>query len=453
MKHFAGDQFQPTKRRQFKHFGHSQIRSQDERSNAKMDCTPIKEAISPKTLNKFTFALLVFWIVVGTILCGAFSEIEISEPRYDFRCDGTDDIDKDFLRGKCYRQYRLQNHQLGIPLYAFILINVSLIPIVTCIYSLCVKSTIYKLERSYQHHETQPTDKRRSLFIAYLGQLVVNIALEMTSFVLLETHLFYPKNFPSDFSCSIKNLSVKRTQSINLFNCNTTRADEKNIWTTAVEVINGFFAFCAFVEIIWILSRARNGKKFMENRQFYADHLKSNSDEHRQAQPEEMPLVEPQPRAVNMPGNADITLSPPEHPELVQAPNDFSSAIGTLKEDCLRGTEQLSDLKQPFRRPKPGEGSIHDLKIDEIYVNVAIREGRVLHDFKKDRREQLKTYPPNAKDCHFAKPEDIIDKKHGNVLVVGRPGIGKTSLSTKMLRLWATGEAFNEDHHEKSHKV
>ncbi|XP_074622184.1 uncharacterized protein LOC141880592 [Acropora palmata] len=416
-----------------------------------MDCTAIKEAISPKTLNKFTFALLVFWIVVGTILCGAFSEIEISEPRYDFRCDGTDDIDKDFLRGKCYRQYRLQNHQLGIPLYAFILINVSLIPIVTWIYSLCVKSTVDKLERSHQDHETEPRDKRRSLFIAYLCQLVVNIALEMTFFVLLETHLFYPKNFPSDFSCSIKNLSVKRTQSINIFNCNTTRADEKNIWTTAVEVINGFFAFCAFVEIIWILSRARNGKKFMENRQFYADHLKSNSDEHRQAQPEEMPLVETQPPAVNMPGNADITLSPPEHPELVQAPNDFSSAIQTLKEDCLRGTEQLSDLKQPFRRPKPGEGTIHDLKIDEIYVNVAIREGRVIHDFKKDRREQLKTYPPNAKDCHFAKPEDIIVKKHANVLVVGRPGIGKTSLSTKMLRLWATGEAFNEDHREKSH--
>ncbi|XP_044173456.1 nucleotide-binding oligomerization domain-containing protein 1-like [Acropora millepora] len=421
-----------------------------------MDCKAIKEAISPKTLNKFTFALLTCWIVLGTILCGAFSEIEISESRYDFRCDGTDDIDKDFLRGKCYSQYRLQNHQLGIPLYAFIMINVSLIPIVTCIYSLCIKSTVDKLERSHQDNNTKPRDKRRRLFIAYLCQLVANIALEITFFVLLETHLFYPKNFPSDFSCSIKNLSVKRTQSINLFNCNTTRADEKNMWATAVEVINGFFAFCAFVEIIWILSRARNGKKFMENWQFYADHLKSNSDERRQAQPEPIPLVEPQPPAVNLPrvpGNAEITLSPIEHPELVQAPNDFPNAIQTLKEDCLRGTEQLSDLQQPFRRPNPGEGSIHDLKIDEIYVNVAIHEGRAHHYFAKDRREQLKEYPPNAKDCHFAKPQDIIDKEHANVLVVGRPGIGKTSLSTKMLRLWATDRAFNEDHHEKSHFI
>ena len=189
----------------------------------------------------------------------------------------------------------------------------------------------------------------------------------------------------------------------------------------------------------------------MENRQFYADHLKSNSDEHRQVHPIDTPLGEPQPPAVDMPEWGVINLSPREHPELVKVPNDFPTAIKTLKEDCLQGTQQLSDLKQPFRRPNPGDGYIHDLKIDEIYVNVAIHEGKTHHHFAKDRREQLKEYPPNAKDCHFAKPEDIIDKEHANVLVVGRPGIGKTSLSTKMLRLWATDQAFNEDHHEKSH--
>ena len=422
-----------------------------------MDCTAIKEAISPKTLNKFTYALLLWWIVVGTILCGAFSEIEISEPRYDFRCNGTDDIDKDFQRGKCYRQYRLQNHKLGVPPYAFILMNVSPIPIVTLIYSLCVQSTVDKLKRSHQDNNTEQRDKRRCLFIKYLSHLVANIAFQLTFFVLLEMHLFYPKDFPSDFSCVIKILSVKRTQSII---CNTTRADEKNIWTTAVQVINGLFAFCAFVEIICILSRARNGKPFTENWKFYSDHLKSNSGRVGPAQSEATPLVIVESLTLHPPINTsayaertegtEITLSS-EHPEHPQAHKDFNSAIQTLKEDCLRGTEELIDLKQPFRRPNPGEGHIHDLKIDEIYVNVAIHEGRALHDLKKDRREQLKTYPPNAKDCHFAKPEDIIDKKHANVLVVGRPGIGKTSLSTKMLRLWATDQAFNEDHHEKSH--
>ena len=453
-----------------------------------VDFTAIKEIISPKTLSKFTFALLVLWIVLGGILCVAFSEMQINESRYDFRCDGIGDTrNVDFIRGNCYHQYWIQNHKQGISPYAFILLNVALIPIVTCIYSLCVKTTVNKLERRHRDDETEPGDKRRSLFIAYLCQLVVNIALEITFLALLETHLFYPKNFPSNFSCSVKNHSVKQTQATNVFNCNTTRAGEKNVWITLAEVINGFFAFCAFVEIICILSRARNSRNFMENRQFYFHHLESNSQEVREHQPEakplviagtlnqtintphyavhrknnettmspqheEMALLEPQHRAINTSDyaerreNTEIAVSS-EQLKDAQAQKDFQSAIQTLKENCLQGTQQPSDLEQPFQRPNPGEGRIHDLTMDEIYVHVAIHEGRAHHFFAEDldRRKQLKEYPPDEKDCQFAKPEDILDIKHKNVLVVGRPGIGKTSLSTKMLRLWASGEAFNRD--------
>ena len=225
----------------------------------------------------------------------------------------------------------------------------------------------------------------------------------------------------------------------------------------------------------------------MENRQFYFHHLESNSQKVRQDQPEATPLVivgtlnqtintphcsvhrrnnetsmspqheemalgEPQHRAINTSDyverqeNTEITVSS-EHLKDAQAQKDFQSAIQTLKENCLQGTQQPSDLEQPFQRPNPGEGHIHDLTMDEIYVHVAIHEGRAHHFFAKDldRREQLKEYPPDEKDCQFAKPEDILDIKHKNVLVVGRPGIGKTSLSTKMLRLWVSGEAFNRD--------
>ena len=106
MKHFAGCQFQPTKGRQFKYFCQSQIRSKDAPSSAKMDCTIIKEAISTKTLSKLANVVFVCWIVVGVVLIGAFSQMEISEPRYDFRCDGIGDIDKDFLQRRCYDQYK-----------------------------------------------------------------------------------------------------------------------------------------------------------------------------------------------------------------------------------------------------------------------------------------------------------------------------------------------------------
>ena len=138
----------------------------------------------------------------------------------------------------------------------------------------------------------------------------------------------------------------------------------------------------------------------------------------------------------------------PEHPEPARAQNDLDSAVQTLKVNCLQDTEKLSDLKQPFGQPNHGEGHIHDLTIDNIYVHVVIVEGRPTHDFAQDRWEQLREYPPDAKDCKFAEPEHILDQDHKNVLVVGRPGIGKTSFSTKLLRLWASGKAFNrhQDH-------
>ena len=418
-----------------------------------VDCTAIKDAIIPKTLNQFRFALVILWIVVGATLCIAFSELEISEPRYDFGCNMT--LNNDFIRKKCYAQYRIQNHKLGIPPYFFIIVNVLLISTVTLIYSQYAKSTVTELQNSPQDANRIPRDRRRTLFIAYISQLIITIVLEITFIALLEAHLFYPSNFPSDFTCSIENRSFNRTQSTIKFKCFNQRAANKNFWIKVVKAANGIFAVLASLEITWILSRARSrararqGKQFMENWKFYADHLKSNSDQQSEATSEMTPFVLPQHQLVNIrdreeqPDNTAIS-QPSEHPEHAQAQTDFHTAIQELKNNYLKRTEKPSDLKQPFGRPNLGEGDVLDLALDEIYVNVAIHEGRAdLYFANPDRAKQLKEYPPNAKDCRFEKPEDILDQYHKKVLVVGRPGIGKTSLSTKVLRLWASGEAFN----------
>ena len=376
--------------------------------NDKMEFSAIIEKIRHKTLNKFAFAVVtLFWILFHGILIGVFSDMEYNEPRSDFRCDVTaeDKVNADFIRSECYNHYLKQNHKLLIPPLLFVLVNMSLVPIVTAIYSFYANSTVKALIRSHQDAQRELRDRRRNLFFAYLCQLIINIFFEITFIILLETQLLYPRNFPSHFSCS---LSVNGTQSTTSFNCSNHRAASKSIWIRVVTAANGIFALFAFLEIIWILSRGRHGKEFMENWRFYADHLNSNSDEQRQGQ------------------------------------NDFQSAIKTLKENCLQDTEKLSDLKQPFGQPNHGEGDIHDLTIDKIYVHAVIVEGRAYHTFAEKRSEQLKEYPPDAKDCKFAKPGDILDENHKNVLVVGRPGIGKTSFSTKLLRLWASGEAFNE---------
>ncbi|XP_074630662.1 uncharacterized protein LOC141889304 [Acropora palmata] len=394
----------------------------------------------PSTFNKLALLTLKGWIGLGSILSAIFLQMHNSEPSSDFRCDVKGNIDKDFVRGKCFDQYQKQNNKLGVPLYAFIMVNVLVIPVVSMIYSQCVKSTVTEVERRHQHAER---GRSRRLFLAYFCQLAVSCALRIIFIAFLEIELLYPRAFPADFNCSIKGTWVgflpNQTKSASSVHCFTQRAGDKNFWTETVKMANGIFAFFAFLEILWILSRARNGMKFMDNWQFYADHLKSYSDEHRQRQPEGIPLVGSQQRAVNIPHeptNDEMTNSS-EH--------QVHSAIQTLKRDCLQDTENLSDLKHPFGQPNPGEGHIHDLTIDKSYVHVVIVEGRACHNFPKGRWQQLKEYPPHADDCLFKKPGDILDENHTNVLVVGRPGIGKTSLSTKLLRLWASGEAFNGD--------
>ena len=127
----------------------------------------------------------------------------------------------------------------------------------------------------------------------------------------------------------------------------------------------------------------------------------------------------------------------------------LQAAIQKIRDDIIAGTEQLTDLQQPFRS-NPGEGpEAKDLSTDQIYVNAVIHEGRVRYNFPKGRWEQLKMYPtPNGNQSKSVRQEDIFDAYHNNVLVVGRPGIGKTMLSTKLLRMWASGNPKMKKHFE-----
>ena len=125
----------------------------------------------------------------------------------------------------------------------------------------------------------------------------------------------------------------------------------------------------------------------------------------------------------------------------------LQAAVQKIKDDIIADTERLPELQQPFRT-NPGEGpEAKDLSTDQIYVNAVIHEGRVNYDFPTDRWEQLKVYPaPNASQSKSVRLEDIFDAYRNNVLVVGRPGIGKTMLSTKLLRMWASGNPKMKKH-------
>ena len=100
------------------------------------------------------------------------------------------------------------------------------------------------------------------------------------------------------------------------------------------------------------------------------------------------------------------------------------------------------DVKSPFHNP--GEGPRRDLKLDEIFTNLIVYEGRANYDFSGDRVKQLNEYHKANESLQPTLPGDIFDAEKQKILVVGRPGIGKTMFSTKILRNWSCDTLFNE---------
>ena len=200
----------------------------------------------------------------------------------------------------------------------------------------------------------------------------------------------------------------------------------------------------------------------MDDPQFYADHLRSNREQEQRPQQIEEAVLLPRPDFSRLPesalrsprdsGQVGAGSFPEQHPVIESIPltqsertpeqqPELQAKLKRLK-DCIKiRTERLEDLNQPIR-PQPGEGpKPKDLELDQIFVKLVIHNRRAKYDFPKDRREQLKVFPkPKSNQSVYVPWQDIIDGNNKNILLVGRPGIGKTILSTKLLR----GSAFNE---------
>ena len=387
----------------------------------------LKDLLARKTLHLFSYVANVFWIVLGTILSAIVLYIEISEPS-DFRCGSTGD--KELIRGKCYEQY--ENQYNKFPVYGFMIINFFVTASVSGIYSQAVKSRVEELENNVDDNveaAVEGQSPRKKLFKAYCCQLLARFALGIL-FVLLQTKLLYPLSFPSNFNCNLTRdgrfsditASVSRngTQTQTSYECHNQRAARKTFCAGAVIVVTRTFAFLVFIESLYLISRAKKVKRFTEDPNFHKLYMSSNKP----TPPKEEQL--------------DSSIN---HPQTTSEETSAAPSIAKLKNHVREATKRpAEDLKLPF--DDPGEG--RDLTLDEIFTNLTIYKGRATYVFSGDRREQLKEYNKANEKLSPTLPGEIFDPKEKKILVVGRPGIGKTMLSTKILRDWASDNLLKE---------
>ena len=375
----------------------------------------LKDLLAPKTLHWFSYVANVFWISLGVILSAIFLDIETSEP-IDFRCGSNGE--EELVSGKCYEQYDKQHNKF--PVYGFVIINFLVTASVCVIYSQAVKSKVEELEpENNADDDVTGQTRRKKLFKAYCLQLLARFVLGIF-FILLQTKLLYPVSFSSNFNCNLtrdgkfsdvtSSGSRTGTQTEMSYECHNQGAAKKTFWAYVVIVVTGSFAYLVFMESLYLISRARKVERFMEDPKFHKYYLSS-------FQPERGEPLFP----------SSNNLEP--------------TSIEQMKRHVLEVTKlPYKDLKSPF--DDPGEG--RDLKLDEIFTNLIVYEGRVDYNFSGDRGEQLKEYHNANEKLRPTRPGDIFDAKEQKILVVGRPGIGKTMFSTKILRDWASDNLLNE---------
>ena len=377
----------------------------------------LKDLLAPKSFNIVSYLVVFSWIIIGVILLGNFAQMENSEPRFSCSADNMDLVPE-----KCLEQYEKKNNQFNFPVYAFVIVNFLLIGIVPVIYSRLVIARVNQLLETDLNRdaERQRPPKTRRLFVAYCCQLAARFVFGIL-FIVLQTQLLYPSYFPSHFNCNLT--FAQSTRAVNassaniqnktkiMYECHNQLARKKTSWMYAVSVVNGLFALIILIEIIWILSRAKNGRKFMEDSHFFADHFRKN-------------IIQPLPQVEQF--------------------------LEMMKKSIIENTEKPTELKGVFKN-NPGEGETKDLYIDHIYTKLVLHPERAEYDFPEDREQQLKVYPkpkePEDLDTENLKPrgpEDIIDAENKKILLVGRPGIGKTLFCTKFIRDWASGRVFNK---------
>ncbi|XP_066019169.1 NACHT, LRR and PYD domains-containing protein 12-like [Pocillopora verrucosa] len=433
----------------------------------------LKESLAPRTFNKISYAVVLIWFVISVIFFGIFAEVENTESRYDFRCGGTKSENIDLIRGECFEKYQKQYNKYGVPVYGFVIINFLLIGIVCVIYSQIVKNAVDHLSSSSRNSDPesgqsrdqenptgQTTNCGHKLFIAYCCQLSTRLVLGVL-FILLQTQLLYPLKFSSTFECCLNSGTNQPRNSSNaapnstLHKCHNQRAIKKTFWINAVLAVNGIFDAGILIEIVYILTQAWIKRNFMQDSDFLKTYLNANHDKSHQEpklQPREHERHPTQFELHQKPRKQDavVPLQPrdqvashnvlkqPEGTSGHDKPEQLQPFIARTKKIIKEDTQCLYELQSPFRRPPGAETEATDLSLDQIYTNLVIIPNRVTYNFTTDRQEQLKVYPRSRdEESHPKSLEDLLNDKNKKVLIVGRPGIGKTLCCIKLLRDWA----------------
>ena len=369
-----------------------------------------KELLSSKYFSSFGYIVALFHLPPLVIFSGYTGSLRTSERR-TFSCLSSPDS-----RDDCLVKYD-EHYNSPFPLYGFVLLCF-LPPLAVCIaYSWCfVKSRVDEIEIALkpdpENPRPRPRLRTRRVFYSYFLHLLVRLGMGI-SFVVLQKFVFYPNGFPSKFACvspTVKPTVILNSTDFNVtedngfvIDCDNSVGSDNATCAMGIWVVNILFAILVFGELCYLQVRAIRGKQFTFDSEFCQKYFFNKS------------------------GTAitEVTLR--------------------MKRRVREETEFLEPL---IATPEIDNNRL----LDDIFVDLVIYTGRATDEFADllKRHEIFETYlKPQRGSIAIKKIEELLlpnkdTKDPRKILVVGRPGIGKSLMCSKLSRDWSNGDLLRD---------
>ena len=396
-----------------------------------------KDLIVPKRFGIVAYVCVIVHFLCGLVFSAVTAALRASEVgKFSCIVDAKSTATyKTQVDRACFLRYE-QVYNTPLPLYGFVLLSIGSAVLVSVIYSLLVSKRVDEIESSHERQavggngdaENHGHGENRTVYVFFL--YFVHLILRFLCgiiFTVLQHTFYYPNGFDLKFRCNLQpaevtsnNININTPSNASQLKNNTSvpcenpTASEKKIFGTIVFVINVMVTFIILVEVIYLSRRlpvlnCHSGVSWSCDTEFVNSYFLRKRD-------------------VNVPDEVPLETVNKEY-------------IDIYKQQIRKR------VRSPDIRYLQQTGAS-----DDLHVDVIIHTGRARYKFSKfpEKMKKHEMYdvfnevPPTSLRLEkirdlFRANEDTKGIIPSRILVIGRPGIGKTVLTEKIIRDWANG--------------
>ena len=435
----------------------------------------VKEYLTLKT-----FGIVAYICSIIRFLCGlAFTVIafDLKDKEADkFTCYVSPKstlVYKTLVDKACFSTYQKHYNYAPLRFYIFVLLSTWFPLIVAVVYSLWVRRRVEQVDKTLNETQTdgeadnQVHNRTFYVFRSYFIHLALR-ALCGVLFAVLQHVLLFPRGFDSMFDCSVpptvklspKNTSVSQLNNTASIPCENA-SDKHTIWMI-ISIFNIVSASVIFWEIIRLCQRFPvwqliRGKKC--DIEFIVVHLLQKKYKHDEPELTSVSTNLPQEdgsssliqKASDSSNVRQRFVSSKTQPGSVSSKVQKKSGSSNVPPESVYVSSNLQQsvnyYKGQARSTGLNLGTNSKDDFNEMYINLIVQTERAPHKFSKhmERHEIYDVYMKVPRDSiHLEEVKDLFypnrdtkQKCPHKILVIGRPGIGKTVLTEKILLDWA----------------